>query len=220
MTPGETRGGRRGAPGLPRGLGIGASTGGPRALLALLPGLTLPAQTYAFLVQHIHPKFTDLMIRRLAEASAVPVLPAAHAVRLDPGRLYVAPSGSHLTVVHEWPATYRSRLTQAPPRLGVRPSVDELLQGLAEAFGSRATGVILTGMGRDGLEGARAIKAAGGRVLVEAEATCSVYGMPRVVVEAGLADRLVPIGEMAQAILEACGESSVALPAGTVRVAR
>jgi two-component system chemotaxis response regulator CheB len=97
--------------------------------------------------------------------------------------------------------------------------VDELFVSLAKVFGPRTIGVVLTGMGRDGLEGARAIKAAGGVVLAEAESTCTVYGMPRVLAEAGLADRMVPISEMAVAIRDACREPDDA-PGLSAEVAR
>jgi two-component system chemotaxis response regulator CheB len=122
---------------------------------------------------------------------------------VEPGRLYVAPGGRHLSVRRVERGGYHTGLIEEPPRHGVRPSLDVLLASLAEAFGDRAIGVVLTGMGRDGLEGARAIKARGGRVLAEAESSCVVYGMPKALVDAGLADRQVPIHEMAGAIAEA-----------------
>ena len=202
---------RMGRAGLPRGVGIGASTGGPRALLTLMAALTLPPQTYVFLVQHIHPRFTHLLTRRLSEVTAIPVREAEDGERAHPGQLYVAPSGRHLQVGYIWPSTYRIRLSEEPPRHGVRPSVDALFDSLAQAFRKRAIGVVLTGMGRDGLEGARSIKAAGGTMLAEAESTCTVYGMPRALAEAGLADRMLPIGEMAGALRELC-ESQRAIP--------
>jgi two-component system chemotaxis response regulator CheB len=185
-------------------LAIGASTGGPKALLTLLADLDLPAPAFSFLVQHIHPKFTRTLVRRLAEVSRLPVVEAEDGDVARPGRLYVAPGGRHLVVERSKAATYRTRLTDDPPLNGVRPSVDALFTSVAAAFGPRAVAVVLTGMGRDGLDGARAIKARGGTVLAEAEATCIVYGMPRGLAEADLADRLVPIGEMAAAIREAC----------------
>lgn len=202
---------------LPLVVAIGASAGGPRALLTLLAGLDLPGPAFAFLVQHIHPKFTRILLRRLGEVSSLPVLEAQDGETAQPGQIYLAPSGHHLVVERTWPRTCRTLLTDDPPRHGVRPSVDELFISAAAAFGPRTIGVVLTGMGRDGLDGARAIKARGGTVLAEAEATCTVYGMPRALAEAGLADRLVPINEMGAAIRQACLEaveaaSSVLLP--------
>jgi len=187
----------------PVAIGIGASAGGPRALLTLLRSLELPASAYAFLVQHIHPKFTHILCRRLAEVARMPVLAAEQGAAAQPGRLYVAPAGHHLQLERRQPCAFCLRLTDAPPRHGVRPAVDELFVSLARVFGSRTIGVVLTGMGRDGLDGARAIKAQGGTMLAEAESTCVVYGMPRALAEAGLADRLLPLGEMAAAIQDA-----------------
>jgi len=189
---------------VPPALAIGASTGGPKALLTLLSDLDLPTPTFVFLVQHIHPKFTRILTRRLGEVSRLPVQEAEEGVLIHSGRIYLAPGSRHLKVERVGPGVYRSRLTVEPPRHGVRPSVDELFTSVAQAFGSRAVGVVLTGMGRDGLAGAGAIKAAGGTILAEAEESCVVYGMPRVLAEAALADRLVPIGGMAAAIREAC----------------
>ena len=188
----------------PVALAIGASAGGPRALLTLLASLDVPVPIFAFLVQHIHPKFTQVLVRRLAEVSPFPIQVAEDLARMEPGRLYLAPGGRHLVVERVRPSNYRTRLTEDPPRHGVRPAVDELFASAAEAFGARTVGVVLTGMGHDGQDGARAIKARGGTVLAEAEETCVVYGMPRALAEAGLADRLVPLDEMAAAIRQAC----------------
>lgn len=205
---------------LPRGVGIGASTGGPRALLTLLAKLELPPNAYAFLVQHIHPKFIHLLTRRLGEVAALPVVEAESGALARPGQIHVAPSGRHLLIEYGWPSTYRTVLSEAPPRNGVRPSVDELFTSLARAFKHRAVGVVLTGMGRDGLEGARAIKEAGGVILAEAESTCTVYGMPKALADAGLADRMVPIGEMAGAVREACGAPAAVARPSPVPTAR
>ena len=195
---------RRTRGGLPLAVAVGASTGGPKALLRLLADLTPPVPTFVFLVQHIHPRFTGILSRRLGEVSSLAVLEAEEAAVIQPGRVYLAPGGRHLTVERAGPGVYRTRLTDDPPGHGVRPSVDALFTSVAEAFGPRAVGVVLTGMGRDGLAGARAIKAGGGTILAEAAETCVVYGMPRALAEAALADRLVPIGSMAAAIHQVC----------------
>jgi two-component system chemotaxis response regulator CheB len=171
--------------------------------LTLLTDFMLPRSGFAFLVQHIHPKFTRILGRRLNEAASIPVVEAKDGGTAEPGQLYLAPAGRHLVVERAWPASFRTRLTDEPPRNGVRPSVDALFISLAAVFGPRAIGVVLTGMGRDGVEGARAIKEQGGMVFAEAETTCVVYGMPRALAETGLADRLVPIDKMAAAIREA-----------------
>jgi len=195
---------RRARPDLPVALAIGASTGGPRALLALLNHLEVPSRTFVFVVQHIHPKFTRILNRRLGEVSSLPVIEAQEDAVVQPRQVYLAPGGRHLVVKHAGLGVYRTHLTEAPPRHGVRPSVDELFASVAASFGARSVGVVLTGMGRDGLAGAQAIKAAGGVVLAEAEDTCVVYGMPRALAEASVADRVIPLGEMAAAIRQAC----------------
>ena len=194
----------RGLGSLAVGLAIGASTGGPKALLTLVADLHLPLPVCMFLVQHIHPKFTQILSRRLGEVSRVPIEEAEDGAIVQPGRLYLAPGGRHLIVERVGAAGYRTRLTEDPLRQGVRPSVDTLFASVAEAFGPRAVGVVLTGMGRDGLAGARAIKAGGGVVLAESAQTCVIYGMPRVLAEAALADRMVPLDGMADAIREVC----------------
>ena len=191
---------------LPLGLAIGASTGGPKALLRLVADLQVPGAAFLFLVQHIHPKFTRILRERLDEVSSVPIQEAEDQATIRPGRLYLAPAGRHLIVERVRPTTYRTRLTNDPLRQGVRPSVDTLFTSVAEAFGPRAVGVVLTGMGRDGLAGARAIKDRGGVLLAESAETCVVYGMPRTLAEAALADRMVPIDAMAAAIREVCLE--------------
>jgi two-component system chemotaxis response regulator CheB len=195
---------------LPLGLAIGASTGGPKALLTLVAGLRLPVTAFIFLVQHIHPKFTRILSRRLGEVSPVPIQEAEDGGTIHPGRLYLAPGGRHLVVERVGPTAYQTRLTDDPLRQGVRPSVDTLFTSVAEAFGPRAVGVVLTGMGHDGLAGARAIKARGGVVLAESAESCVVYGMPRALAEAALADRMVPIDEMAAAIRQVCLEMAAA----------
>jgi two-component system chemotaxis response regulator CheB len=178
--------------------------GGPKALLILLAGLRLPVPGFLFLVQHIHPKFIRLLGRRLREVASLPVLEAEDGAVIEPGRLYLAPGSQHLVVERAGRTTYRTRLTNDPMRHGVRPSVDALFTSVAEAFGPQAIGVVLTGMGRDGLAGARAIKARGGVVLAESSETCAAYGMPRALAEAALADRVVPIDGMAAAIRQVC----------------
>lgn len=197
---------RPGRIGLPVGVGIGASAGGPRALLTLLADLELPRSALVFLVQHIHPKFTGVLSRRLSETAALPVVEAEDGATAVPGRVYMGPGGRHLTIERSWPCVFRLRLTDQPARHGVRPSVDELFLSLATAFGPRAIGVVLTGMGRDGVAGARAIRAQGGTIFAEAESTCTVYGMPRALAEAGLANHVLPIGEMAAAIRQVSRE--------------
>jgi two-component system chemotaxis response regulator CheB len=185
---------------------IGASTGGPKALGALLAGLPPDLPAYVFVVQHIHARFSPALARHLAREAGLPVEEAAHGVLAEPGRAYVAPGGRHLGLRRTRAGAVVLRLEDGPPVHGVRPSVDPLLIAAARLFEGRVVAVVLTGMGRDGLEGAGQVKQRGGIVLAEAEESCVVYGMPRALADAGLADRLVPLGRMGAAVVRAVGE--------------
>lgn len=191
------------APGTPwtrRVVVVGTSTGGPQAitrLLAALPG-GLPAPVAIAL--HIPAGYTDSLAARLDEGSALTVREARDGLVLRPGTAVLAPGGRHLTL-ERGPEGPVARLDAQPRESFYRPSVDALFQSAALAYGGDVLGVVLTGMGDDGLIGARAIRAAGGEVLAEAEASCVVYGMPRRVVEAGLAAAQVSIERMAEAIV-------------------
>ena len=177
---------------------IASSTGGPRALGELLPALPAPLGAGGLLVQHMPPGFTASLAARLDGASALTVREAHTGDMLDPAALLVAPGGSHLRLADD----RRLRLSDDAPEGGLRPRADFTIHDAARAFGRRVLLVVLTGMGKDGLDGAAAVKRAGGRILAEAESTCTVYGMPRAVVEAGLADRVLPLDQLAGAIAE------------------
>ncbi len=193
---------------------IGASTGGPQALVTLLGNLPADLPAYLFVVQHIHPRFTPMLARRLEERSTLAVQEGRDGEAPRVGTVYLAPGGFHLRLV-KTPAGPVLHCFDAPPRHGVRPCLDVLFTSLAEVFRRRAVAVVLTGMGRDGLEGCRAVRARGGMVLAEAAETCTVFGMPRATIEAGLVDRVVPIGSMAAAVVEAVAH--VASRGGGVR---
>jgi two-component system chemotaxis response regulator CheB len=175
---------------------IASSTGGPRALGELVPRLPERLGTGGLLVQHMPPGFTASLAARLDGASALSVREARTGDLLDPGGLLVAPGGRHLRVSDD----RRLRLTDDAPEGGLRPRADFTIADAARLFGRRVLLVVLTGMGKDGLEGAAAVKRAGGRVLAEAESTCTVYGMPRAVADAGLADAVLPLDRLADAI--------------------
>ncbi len=175
---------------------LGASTGGPRALVELLAALPGDLPAAAIVVQHLPAGFTRSLAQRLDQGSPLTVAEARDGDALAEGRALVAPGDHHLQVTRR-----RVLLDQGPRRHGVRPAIDPTLESAAAHFGPAVLAVILTGMGHDGTEGARAVKAAGGRVLAEAEASCVVYGMPRAVVEAGLADAVVPLPELPAAIV-------------------
>jgi two-component system chemotaxis response regulator CheB len=175
---------------------IGSSTGGPRALAEMLAGLPADLPCAVLIVQHLPAGFTKSLADRLNQGCALAVAEAKDGDLLGVGRVLVAPGDFHLKVVGR-----RVKLDVGPRRHGVRPSVDTTLETAAQSFGQAVLTTILTGMGDDGTEGARAVKAAGGLVLAEDESTCVVYGMPRSVVEHGLADAVVPLDHMAEAIV-------------------
>jgi two-component system chemotaxis response regulator CheB len=180
---------------------IASSTGGPKALGELIPRLPAPLGNGSLIVQHMPAGFTASLATRLDGASKLNVSEAAGGEALDPRKLYLAPGGAHLRMG----ADGRVRLSDEAPLGGLRPRADLTIADAAERFGSGMVLVVLTGMGKDGLEGARAVKAAGGRVLVEAESTCVVYGMPRAIAEAGLADEILPLHELPAAIAREAG---------------
>ena len=187
--------------GAPRAVVIAASTGGPRALAHLLPALPARLGEGALIVQHMPAGFTGSLAARLDKMSRLHVREAALGDQLEPGTALVAPGGSHLRL----DGTRHARLTDEAPVGGLRPRADLTIADVAAAWGERTLLVVLTGMGRDGAQGARAVRAAGGRVLCEAAETCTVYGMPRAVVEDGLADLVLPLGEMPEAIAAEAG---------------
>lgn len=178
-------------------VGIAASLGGPRALAILLKGLPRDLGAPICIVQHISDGFVEGLAGWLASESGMPVHEAVDGETLSPGLVHVAPSGAHLTVA---PGD-RVALDESPAFDGFRPSATRMFLSLAEHCGRRTIGVVLTGMGRDGAEGLKAVRDAGGRTLAQDEATSTVYGMPRAAVEAGAAERVVPIDEMATVVV-------------------
>ena len=187
--------------GAPRAVVIAASTGGPRALAQLLPALPARLGEGTLIVQHMPAGFTGSLAARLDRMSKLHVREAVLGDQLQPGTALVAPGGSHLRL----DGTRHARLTDDAPVGGLRPRADLTIADVAAAWGERTLLVVLTGMGRDGAQGARAVRAAGGRVLCEAAETCTVYGMPRAVVEDGLADIVLPLDELAEAIAAEAG---------------
>jgi len=179
---------------------IGSSTGGPRALYELVPNLPADLPAAILMVQHMPPKFTKSIAERLNELSQINVKEAEPGDMVSLGQALIAPGGYHMAVHMNG----QIALNQDKPRCGLRPAVDVTMESAVKVYGSRCIGVILTGMGNDGTQGCAMIKAGGGRVLAEHESTCVVYGMPRSVVEAGLADRVVPIQQMVSEILAFC----------------
>ncbi|MFM8413829.1 MAG: chemotaxis response regulator protein-glutamate methylesterase [Planctomycetota bacterium] len=179
---------------------IGASTGGVGALRQLVPALPRGLPPIA-IVQHISPTFSRAVAERLAEISTVAVREAGDDEPLLPGECVIAPGGIHLAVEHR--GGFRTRLVSSPPLHHCRPAVDVLFRSAADAAGRHAVAALLTGMGSDGALGMQAIRAAGGTTLAEHESSCVVYGMPKAAIDLGVVERIVPLPQMATALLEA-----------------
>ncbi|HEX2673690.1 MAG TPA: chemotaxis protein CheB, partial [Polyangiaceae bacterium] len=178
---------------------IGTSTGGPQALTRILKAMPADFAAPIAIVLHIPPGFTAPFAARLNSECAIEVLEAEEGMQLRPGRAVLARAGLHLRLALT-NDTLTAHLDPMPVDSVHRPSVDVLFESAAGCLGKRALGVVLTGMGSDGLQGAHAITRAGGQVLTETEASCVVYGMPRVVKEAGLSVAEAPIEQMVSAI--------------------
>lgn len=176
-------------------LAIGVSTGGPNALAQLLPTLPKNLPAPVVIVQHMPPVFTRLLAERLAGKCAIGVKEAAEGDVLQPGQALIAPGDFHMTLARDLKGV-RVRLNQGPPENSCRPAVDVLFRSAAHVYGAGTLGVVLTGMGQDGLRGSTCIREIGGRVLVQDEATSVVWGMPGYVARAGLAERILPLEQL------------------------
>ncbi len=190
----------------PKAVLIGVSTGGPAALGALLPQLPADLPVAVLVVQHMPPMFTRLLAERLQSICPLPVSEARNGEAIVPGRILVAPGDYHMKVTTNG-AHPQVLLDQSPPQNSCRPAVDALFASAGEAYGGAVVGVILTGMGQDGLQGAQILRARGASILAQDEPSSVVWGMPGAVVNAGLADRVLPLDSMAEAILQAAGRS-------------
>ena len=180
---------------------IGGSTGGVEALRTILPRLPADLPPIA-VVQHISPYFAQVVARRLDPLCGFPVREAEDGMVLTRGSCVIAPGDRHLAVVRDG-AVYRARLLATPPVHHCRPAVDVLFRSAADAAGPRTVAALLTGMGSDGALGMQAIHAAGGRTIAQDEASCVVFGMPRVAIERGVVDAVVPLARVPEAILSA-----------------
>ena len=181
---------------------IGTSTGGPQGLRTVLPAFPADFPVPIAMVLHMPPGYTEAYARKLDETCPLHVIEAQGGETVRAGMAYLAQAGRHLTFVRQPDGTVLTRLDLRPLDTPHRPAVDVLFQSAAQVYHSRVLGVVMTGMGADGREGAAWIKAEGGRIITEAEESCVVYGMPRSVVEAGLSDRTVALDDIPQAIMD------------------
>lgn len=173
-------------------LAIAASTGGPAALHRVLSELRA-ASVPILIVQHIALGFVSGLVEWWSSASGLPIKIAEHGMRLAPRTVYVAPDGCHLAVADR----NTCKLVDSPPIGGHRPSANVLFESAARVYGAETLALIMTGMGRDGVDGLRSVREAGGHVIAQDEASCIVFGMPGAAVQAGLANETLPLADIA-----------------------
>jgi len=181
---------------------IGISTGGPQALKRLIPQLPEDFPVPVVMVMHMPVGYTEMYAAKLNEQSQLEVREAAEGDEVKPGLVFLAPAGRHLTFKRDASDKVVTHLDAKPFDMLHRPAVDVMFKSAAEVYGNRVLGVVMTGMGSDGKQGAAWIKSQGGVVFTEAESSCVVYGMPSVVMEAGLSDKSIALDDMARAIME------------------
>ncbi len=179
---------------------IGVSTGGPEALMQVFSAFNAPINVPIFIVQHMPTEFTALLAARLSSIGVMTVKEGEEGEIAEPGMVYVAPGGLHMTLSRSGTKTI-IHLNTDPPENSCRPAVDVLFRSAAAVYGDRLLVFILTGMGYDGLKGAQLIKELGGQVVAQDEASSVIWGMPGAVVQAGLADSILPIDKVADEIV-------------------
>jgi len=182
---------------------IGVSTGGPAALGRIFERWTEPLAVPVFIVQHMPAQFTTLLAQKLAGLHNIPVTEAVDGEVVMNGHVYIAPGGLHLAL-EEIAGRVMIRLTLEPPENFCRPAVDVLFRTAASIYGPRLLGIVLTGMGSDGAKGAMSISRAGGQIIAQDQATSLIWGMPGAVVRAGLAKKIMPLGDVYQELYEHC----------------
>ncbi|MGB9715088.1 MAG: protein-glutamate methylesterase/protein-glutamine glutaminase [Thermodesulfovibrionales bacterium] len=182
-------------------ISIGTSTGGPKALQEVIPKFPKELPVPVVIAQHMPPAFTKPFAERLNQLSEIDVKEAEEGEPLTPGVALIAPGRGNMRIVRKRGIETVVTISENKEEFQYRPSVDALMLSVAECFPGRALGVIMTGMGNDGLKGLIAIKKTGGRVFAQNEETCVVYGMPKAVVDAGIADKVLPLEELAGEII-------------------
>ncbi|MFM1650834.1 chemotaxis response regulator protein-glutamate methylesterase [Brevibacillus sp. B_LB10_24] len=181
---------------------LGTSTGGPKALQSVLTSLPASFPAPILIVQHMPPGFTKSLAQRLDALSAIRVVEAAEGDEILPGTAYIAPGGYHLQVRENDDGRLYASLNQSEPRGGLRPAVDVLFESVGKLQNIKKWAVIMTGMGSDGTKGLKIMKEQGTVTsVIEAESSCVVFGMPRSAIQAGLADQIVPLEQIAETLV-------------------
>jgi two-component system chemotaxis response regulator CheB len=180
---------------------IGSSTGGPPALEAVLKCLDTDFPAPILVAQHMPPTFTQSLAQRLDQLCPITVVHAEQGMPLQPGTVYIGAGGKHLRAVRGTGGRSVVDISTKPEEALYRPCVNVLFESAAELFGGKGLGVMLTGMGEDGLLGSQKLVAAGGLLLGQDESSCVVYGMPKAVQEAGLVTAQLPPAELGRALL-------------------
>jgi two-component system chemotaxis response regulator CheB len=198
--PAASRGGPQIVPSI---IALGTSTGGPKALQEILPMFPADLPVPILIVQHMPPGFTGPFARRLNALSKIAVREAIQEEEIQPGVVYIAPAGQHMTVYKRGASKTAIRLGRTPEGMLHIPSVDVMMLSVGELFKSLTMGVIMTGMGADGVKGMELIKREGGFNLGQDEASCTVYGMPRSAAEAGVLHKVVPLNQIPDQIMAA-----------------
>lgn len=178
---------------------IGSSTGGPMALQTVLSDLPKTFSVPIVIVQHMPPVFTKSLAERLDSHSSLRVVEAEDGQCIRPQTVYIAPGGQHMTIERQ-STDYVARMNSGPPINSCRPAVDVLFKSVAKQFGKNCLSVVLTGMGQDGLAGAKSIRDVDGSVIVQDEASSAVWGMPKVIADAGLAHEVLPLTEISSRV--------------------
>lgn len=195
---------------------IGVSTGGPNALASIFPQIPKEFPVPILIVQHMPPLFTKMLAERLAAASKIPVVEAAPGAVLKPGVAWIAPGDYHMALERRDGNVY-IQTNQNAPENSCRPAVDPLFRSGVEIYGANCLAVVLTGMGQDGLLGARRVREAGGQVVAQDEASSVVWGMPGAVAQDGIAEAVVSLQEMPAEILRRVSQGR-SMPAASPKV--
>jgi two-component system chemotaxis response regulator CheB len=197
-----------------KALAIGISTGGPLSLQKVIPALSVNINIPVFIVQHMPPRFTKSLADRLNNLSILTVKEAEDGEEVKNGRVYIAPGGSHMILKSNPGKGVVIQISSTPSDTLHKPSVDVMMNSVMEVYGRKTLGLIMTGMGKDGCEAMKRLKNLNGTCLAQDEASSVVYGMPKAVVDAGIADAVLPLEEIANKLNMVLSNERVLLRAG------